>query len=109
MKLSSTESNLIVSREATWWSAVSILTAWQGVAGNLGMYAMGIPMGLLTDARGARVSALVGSICLALGYYPLYLCTFDSVARREDHSNLLQLTKAERARSPSFSCAFSLS
>ncbi|KAJ5679192.1 hypothetical protein N7462_007436 [Penicillium macrosclerotiorum] len=55
MKLSSTESNLI------------------GAAGNLGMYAMGIPMGLLTDARGPRLITLVGSILLALGYYPIYL------------------------------------
>ncbi|OOQ90157.1 MFS transporter [Penicillium brasilianum] len=55
MKLSSTESNLI------------------GAAGNLGMYAMGIPMGLLTDARGPRLITLIGSILLALGYYPIYL------------------------------------
>ncbi|KAF7715538.1 Uncharacterized protein PECH_004743 [Penicillium ucsense] len=54
MRLSSTESNLI------------------GVAGNLGMYAMGIPMGLLTDARGPRVITLIGSILLGLGYYPIY-------------------------------------
>lgn len=51
-----------------------MLTAWQGAAGNLGMYAMGIPMGLLTDARGPRLITLVGSILLALGYYPIYLC-----------------------------------
>jgi hypothetical protein len=50
-----------------------MLTAWQGAAGNLGMYAMGIPMGLLTDARGPRLITLVGSILLALGYYPIYL------------------------------------
>jgi hypothetical protein len=37
------------------------------------MYAMGIPMGLLTDARGPRLVTLVGSILLALGYYPIYL------------------------------------
>ncbi|KAJ5702140.1 hypothetical protein N7488_009688 [Penicillium malachiteum] len=55
MKLSSTESNLI------------------GAAGNLGMYAMGIPMGLLTDAKGPRLVTFVGSICLGLGYYPIYL------------------------------------
>ncbi|KAJ5089721.1 hypothetical protein N7532_008405 [Penicillium argentinense] len=55
MKLSSTESNLI------------------GAAGNLGMYAMGFPMGLLTDARGPRMITLIGSICLAIGYYPIYI------------------------------------
>lgn len=50
-----------------------MLTSWQGAAGNLGMYAMGIPMGLLTDARGPRLITLVGSVLLALGYYPIYL------------------------------------
>ncbi|KAJ5923696.1 hypothetical protein N7454_008941 [Penicillium verhagenii] len=55
LKLSSTEGNLI------------------GVAGNLGMYAMGIPMGLLTDAKGPRLITLIGSVCLGLGYYPIYL------------------------------------
>ncbi|KAJ5292707.1 uncharacterized protein N7443_008660 [Penicillium atrosanguineum] len=49
------------------------LDPWQGVAGNLGMYAMGIPMGLLTDARGPRLVTLIGSVLLALGYYPIYL------------------------------------
>lgn len=49
------------------------MTVWQGAAGNLGMYAMGIPMGLLTDARGPRLITLIGSVLLALGYYPIYL------------------------------------
>lgn len=40
------------------------------------MYAMGFPMGLLTDARGPRLITLIGSICLAIGYYPIYLCKF---------------------------------
>lgn len=53
-----------------------MLTAWQGVAGNLGMYAMGIPMGLLTDAKGPRLITLIGSVCLGLGYYPIYLGRF---------------------------------
>ncbi|KAJ5084027.1 hypothetical protein NUU61_008606 [Penicillium alfredii] len=55
MKLSSTESNLI------------------GAAGNLGMYAMGIPLGLLTDSKGPRLMSLVGSACLVVGYYPIHL------------------------------------
>lgn len=55
------------------WGGNPMLTAWQGVAGNLGMYAMGIPMGLLTDARGPRLITLVGSILLVLGYYLIYL------------------------------------
>ncbi|KAL2794722.1 major facilitator superfamily domain-containing protein [Aspergillus keveii] len=55
MKLSSTESNLI------------------GAAGNLGMYACGIPMGLLTDNRGPRLTTLIGAVALGLGYFPLHL------------------------------------
>lgn len=37
------------------------------------MYAMGIPMGLLTDARGPQLVALIGSISLGLGYFPIYM------------------------------------
>ncbi|KAI9369460.1 major facilitator superfamily domain-containing protein [Aspergillus egyptiacus] len=55
MKLSSTETNLI------------------GAAGNLGMYACGIPMGLLTDNRGPRLTTLIGAVGLGLGYFPLHL------------------------------------
>ncbi|KAL4879091.1 major facilitator superfamily domain-containing protein [Aspergillus karnatakaensis] len=55
MKLSSTQSNLI------------------GAAGNLGMYACGIPMGLLTDNRGPRLTTLIGAVSLGLGYFPLHL------------------------------------
>ncbi|KAE8355276.1 MFS transporter [Aspergillus coremiiformis] len=54
MKISSTESNFI------------------GVAGNLGMYASGVPLGLLTDARGPRLTTFLGAIALGLGYYPIY-------------------------------------
>ncbi|GFF48820.1 hypothetical protein IFM47457_01454 [Aspergillus lentulus] len=54
MKLSSTESNFI------------------GAAGNLGMYASGIPLGLLTDARGPRLTTILGAITLGVGYYPIY-------------------------------------
>ncbi|KAL4978532.1 major facilitator superfamily domain-containing protein [Aspergillus desertorum] len=55
MKLSSTQSNLI------------------GAAGNLGMYACGVPMGLLTDTRGPRLTTLIGAVSLGLGYFPLHL------------------------------------
>ncbi|KAL4920145.1 major facilitator superfamily domain-containing protein [Aspergillus aurantiobrunneus] len=55
MKLSSTQSNLV------------------GAAGNLGMYACGIPMGLLTDNRGPRLTTLIGAVSLGLGYFPLHL------------------------------------
>ncbi|KAL2825191.1 major facilitator superfamily domain-containing protein [Aspergillus cavernicola] len=55
MKLSSTQTNFI------------------GAAGNLGMYACGIPMGLLTDNRGPRLTTLIGAVSLGLGYFPLHL------------------------------------
>ncbi|GES57230.1 MFS transporter [Aspergillus terreus] len=54
MRISSTASNFI------------------GAAGNLGMYASGIPMGLLTDARGPRLTTFLGAVTLAIGYFPLY-------------------------------------
>jgi MFS family permease len=43
-----------------------------GNAGNLGMYAMGIPAGLLIDSRGPRWGVLLGCVCLACGYFPLH-------------------------------------
>ncbi|KAL3474924.1 major facilitator superfamily domain-containing protein [Aspergillus californicus] len=55
MKLSSTQTNFI------------------GAAGNLGMYACGVPMGLLTDNRGPRLTTLIGAVALGLGYFPLHL------------------------------------
>ncbi|KAE8358700.1 MFS transporter [Aspergillus caelatus] len=55
MKISSTESNFI------------------GVAGNLGMYASGVPLGLLTDARGPRLTTFIGAVALGIGYYPIYI------------------------------------
>ncbi|KAI9696840.1 MAG: hypothetical protein M1836_005202 [Candelina mexicana] len=54
MKLSSTQSNLI------------------GTFGNLGMYGSGIPIGMLVDAKGPRPGALIGALCLGLGYYPIH-------------------------------------
>ncbi|OGM40681.1 MFS transporter [Aspergillus bombycis] len=47
MKISSTGSNFI------------------GAAGNLGMYASGVPLGLLTDARGPRLTTFIGAVALA--------------------------------------------
>lgn len=55
LKYSTTESNLV------------------GLAGNLGMYAFGLPIGIFVDARGPRPAVLVGSIMLALGYFPLHM------------------------------------
>ncbi|OOO14949.1 Nodulin-like [Aspergillus oryzae] len=55
MKISATQSNFI------------------GVAGNLGMYASGVPLGLLTDARGPRLTTFIGAVALGVGYYPIYI------------------------------------
>lgn len=52
--LSSTEINLI------------------GTFGNLGMYASGVPIGMLVDSRGPRPAAILGALALGLGYYPLH-------------------------------------
>ncbi|KAF3767586.1 MFS general substrate transporter [Cryphonectria parasitica EP155] len=54
LKYSTTESNLV------------------GLAGNLGMYACGLPIGLFVDKKGPRPAVLIGSILLGLGYFPLY-------------------------------------
>jgi len=35
------------------------------------MYSMGIPIGIFVDTRGPRPAVIVGSILLALGYFPL--------------------------------------
>jgi hypothetical protein len=53
LKLSATQSNLI------------------GLAGNLGMYSMGVPIGMFIDTRGPRPAVIAGSILLAAGYFPL--------------------------------------
>lgn len=53
LNLSSTSTNLI------------------GNAGNIGMYAMGIPGGILIDAKGPRWGVLLGGLALAAGYFPL--------------------------------------
>jgi Major Facilitator Superfamily len=54
LKLSSTESNLV------------------GLSGNLGMYSMGVPVGMFVDYRGPRPAVIAGSILLGLGYFPLH-------------------------------------
>ncbi|KAI8951056.1 MFS general substrate transporter [Xylaria longipes] len=42
-----------------------------GLAGNLGMYSMGVPIGMFIDSRGPRPAVFAGSILLGLGYLPL--------------------------------------
>lgn len=54
LKYSTTQSNLV------------------GLAANLGMYACGLPVGILVDKKGPRPAVLLGSIMLAVGYFPLY-------------------------------------
>lgn len=53
LKLSSTETNLI------------------GTMGNLGMYATGIPAGIVIDNRGPRWGVAIGLLLFCGGYYPL--------------------------------------
>ncbi|KAL2405881.1 hypothetical protein ABEF95_001962 [Exophiala dermatitidis] len=53
LRLSATDSNLI------------------GTIGNLGMYAFGIPSGMLVDAKGPRWGIALGIMCFAVGYYPI--------------------------------------
>jgi len=51
LRLSATESNLI------------------GLAGNLGMYSCGIPIGMVIDTRGPRPAVVLGSVLLGCGYF----------------------------------------
>ncbi|KAF2034140.1 MFS general substrate transporter [Setomelanomma holmii] len=55
LQLSATQSNVI------------------GTAANLGMYASGIPMGIITDRKSPRLAAIIGMFCLLAGYYPIKL------------------------------------
>lgn len=54
MKLSATQSNLI------------------GTLANLGMYAAGIPVGLLVDSKGPRPWAMMGGLAMGTGYFLLH-------------------------------------
>ncbi|KAI1639846.1 MFS general substrate transporter [Biscogniauxia mediterranea] len=52
--LSATESNLI------------------GLSGNLGMYSMGVPVGMFVDSKGSRPAVIIGAFLLFAGYFPLH-------------------------------------
>ncbi|KAG6001404.1 hypothetical protein E4U21_004396 [Claviceps maximensis] len=54
LKLSATQSNMI------------------GQAGNLGMYSLGVPVGIFVDRRGPRPFVLIGALLLVAGYFPLH-------------------------------------
>ncbi|KAK4230093.1 major facilitator superfamily domain-containing protein [Podospora fimiseda] len=41
-----------------------------GLAGNLGMYSMGVPIGYFVDHRGPRGAVIAGAFLLGLGYLP---------------------------------------
>lgn len=41
-----------------------------GLAGNMGMYSLGVPVGLFVDHRGPRPAVLAGALCLGVGYVP---------------------------------------
>jgi hypothetical protein len=43
----------------------------QGTIGNLGMYAFGVPSGMLVDKKGPRWGVALGIILFAAGYYPI--------------------------------------
>lgn len=45
----------------------------QGTSANIGMYASGIPMGMITDRKSPRLAALIGMVTLGLGYYPIHI------------------------------------
>lgn len=36
------------------------------------MYSLGIPVGMLVDAKGPRLAAILGAVSLAVGYFPLH-------------------------------------
>ncbi|KAF2122398.1 major facilitator superfamily domain-containing protein [Lophiotrema nucula] len=54
LQLSATQSNII------------------GTAANIGMYASGIPMGLITDRKSPRLAAFIGMLALGFGYFPIH-------------------------------------
>lgn len=37
----------------------------------MGMYAAGIPVGIITDRKSPRLAALIGVLSLFAGYYPI--------------------------------------
>ncbi|KAG6296488.1 hypothetical protein E4U45_005734 [Claviceps purpurea] len=59
LKLSATQSNMI------------------GQSGNLGMYLLGIPVGMSVDRRGPRPFVLIGAVLLVAGYFPLHMAYND--------------------------------
>lgn len=44
----------------------------KGTAGNVGMYASGIPLGYLVDTKGPRPGTFIGTVALFVGYFPIH-------------------------------------
>jgi hypothetical protein len=61
----------------------------------MGMYASGIPAGLITDRVNPRLSAVIGMFCLLLGYYPIKMGT-SYTTRTLDTADMRQPTTAAR-------------
>jgi hypothetical protein len=61
----------------------------------MGMYASGIPAGLITDRVNPRLSAVIGMFCLLLGYYPIKMGT-SYTTRALDTADMRQPTTAAR-------------
>ncbi|ODV97280.1 hypothetical protein PACTADRAFT_49020 [Pachysolen tannophilus NRRL Y-2460] len=49
-------------------------------AANIGTALGGLPAGLIIDKCGPRVSTIIGSICIFLGYFNLYYCFLHSIS-----------------------------
>lgn len=60
----------------------------------MGMYASGIPAGLITDRVNPRLSAVIGMFCLLLGYYPIKMGT-SWTTRKPNTADTRQLTTAD--------------
>lgn len=39
------------------------------------MYVSGIPMGMITDRKSPRLSGLIGTVALFVGYFPIHVGT----------------------------------
>ncbi|KAG5954160.1 hypothetical protein E4U57_004772 [Claviceps arundinis] len=51
-----------------------------GQSGNLGMYLLGIPVGMSVDRRGPRPFVLIGAVLLVAGYFPLHMAYNDGAS-----------------------------
>jgi phosphate/sulfate permease len=69
LQLSATQSNLIVRTcfddpVPSRWSNRD-----KGAAGNMGMYATGVPLGFITDKKGPYLNTVMGAFAMAGGYW----------------------------------------